>query len=277
MSANSTWSRFPESFYDSRAYESIQSVAGIGSLGVRTIRMSLRPPFKWLRESVDLSATWIKRSIIPQSIAHASYLIAFGVVLFGHVLGAIGVVDREPGTTYLSWSRELSTTITEMIFAGLVGAAITADLGARRVREELDALSVLGVDNVRELVVPRVMAAGLVAPVLAVLSLFWVLVVNLLVAPHQLGFTWGEYSAEVQRSIFAPDLFFALFLKNFFIGIFVGIVACHKGLTCKMGSDGVGRAVNQTVVIAFVGIWGFNAFWNLAYLTAFPAASVLHG
>ena len=61
------------------------------------------------------------------------------------------------------------------------------------------------------------------------------------------------------------------------IGIFVGIIACHKGLTCKMGSDGVGRAVNQTVVIAFVGIWGFNAFWNLAYLTAFPAASVLHG
>src|SRR5947199_4557368 len=116
-----------------------------------------------------------------------------------------------------------------MIFAGLVGAAITADLGARRVREELDALSVLGIDNARSLVVPRVMATGLVAPVLATLSLLWVLVLNLLIAPHQLGFTWGLYFGDVQRTIFAPDLLFAMFLKNFVIGVFVGVVACHKG------------------------------------------------
>lgn len=269
--------RLSEQFLGSRAYESIQSAAGMGSLGVRAIRMGLTPPFSWFRASVDLSATWIKRSIIPQSIAHAVYLTGFGIVLFGHVFGAIGVVDREPGAMYLIWGRELGTSITEMIFAGLVGAAITADLGARRVREELDALSVLGLDNVRSLVVPRVMATGLVAPILATFSLLWVIVVNLLIAPHELGFTWGEYFADVQRTIFAPDLLFTMFLKNFFIGIFVGIVACHKGLTCKLGSEGVGRAVNQTIVIAFVGIWMFNAFWNLAYLTAFPGASIFRG
>jgi phospholipid/cholesterol/gamma-HCH transport system permease protein len=164
-----------------------------------------------------------------------------------------------------------------MIFAGLVGAAITADLGARRVREELDALSVLGVDSVRSLVVPRVMATGLVAPVLATFSLLLVLIVNLLVAPHQLGFPWGVYFAGVTRQIFPPDLLFTVFLKNFLIGIYVGIVACHKGLTCELGSEGVGRAVNQTIVISFVGIWMFNAFFNLAYLTAFPGASIVHG
>jgi phospholipid/cholesterol/gamma-HCH transport system permease protein len=277
LSTTSSRPRIAEEFLASRAYESIQSAAGIATLGVRAIRIGLAPPFSWFRASIDLSATWIKRSIIPQSIAHGTYLIAFGIVLFGHVLGSIGVVDREPGTTYLSWSRELATTITEMLFAGLVGASITADLGARRVREELDALSVLGIDNVRSLVVPRVMAAGLVAPVLAAFSLLWVLGVNLLIAPHQLGFSWGEYFAEVQRAIFAPDLLFTIFLKNLIIGTFVGVVACHKGLTCRMSSDGVGRAVNQTIVVAFVGIWLFNAFFNLAYLTAFPAASVLRG
>jgi phospholipid/cholesterol/gamma-HCH transport system permease protein len=249
----------------------------MGSLGVRAIRIGLTPPFPWFRDSVHLAGIWLKRSIIPQTIAHAVYLTGFGIVLFGHVLGSIGVVDREPGAMYLIWGRELGTSITEMIFAGLVGAAITADLGARRVREELDALSVLGVDSVRSLVVPRVMATGLVAPVLATFSLLLVLGVNLVIAPHQLGFPWGVYFAGVTRQIFPPDLLFTVFLKNFLIGIYVGIVACHKGLTCELGSEGVGRAVNQTIVISFVGIWMFNAFFNLAYLTAFPGASIYHG
>jgi phospholipid/cholesterol/gamma-HCH transport system permease protein len=121
------------------------------------------------------------------------------------------------------------------------------------------------------------MATGFVAPVLAAYSLLLVLIANLLIAPHQLGFTWGVYFGDLQRTIFTPDLLFTVFLKNFLMGIFVGIVACHKGLTCKLGSEGVGRAVNQTIVIAFVGIWMFNAFYNLAYLTAFPSASVFHG
>ncbi len=258
-------------------YESIASAAGIGSLGVRAIRFGLTPPFTWFRDGVELSALWLRRSLLPQSIAHGVYLTGFGIVLFGHVLGSIGVVDREPGAMFLIWGRELGTTITQMIFVGLVGASITADLGARRVREELDAMSVLGIDNVRKLVVPRVMATALVAPLLTAFSLLWVLLLNLLIASHQLGFTWGVYFADVQRTIFAPDLLFTVLIKNLLIGVFVGVVACHKGLTCKLGSEGVGRAVNQTVVVAFVGIWMMNAFFNLAYLTAFPSASVVHG
>jgi phospholipid/cholesterol/gamma-HCH transport system permease protein len=266
-----------ERFEGSSGYDRIESAAGIGSLGVKAISMGLVPPFTWFRESVNLAALWFKRSLVPQSIAHGVYLTGFGIVLFGHVFGAIGVVDREPGAIYLIWGRELGTTVTELIFVGLVGAAITADLGARRVREELDALSVLGVDSVRELVVPRVMACGLVAPALAALSLFWVMLLNLLIAPHELGFTTAVSFDDVRRTIFAPDLLFTMFIKNFIMGIFVGVVACHKGLTCKLGSEGVGRAVNQTVVLCFVGVFMTNAFFNLAYLTAFPGASIAHG
>jgi phospholipid/cholesterol/gamma-HCH transport system permease protein len=265
-----------EEFLGSRAYESIQSAAGIWSLGLRAIRMGLTS-ISWFRDAVDLCTVWLRRSLVPQTVAHAVYLTGFGIVLFGHVFGSIGVVDREPGAMYLIWGRELGTTITQMIFVGLVGAAITADLGARRVREELDALSVLGVDNIRSLVVPRVMACGLVAPILATFSLFLVLLLDLLIAPHQLGFSPGVYFASVERQIFPPDLFFTVLLKNFLIGIFVGVIACHKGMTCKLGSEGVGRAVNQTVVIAFVGVWALNALYNLAYLTAFPGASIVHG
>jgi phospholipid/cholesterol/gamma-HCH transport system permease protein len=249
----------------------------MGSLAVRTLRLAARPPFPWARDAVDEAAGWIRRSLIPLAIAHGVYLTGFGIILFGHVFGAIGVVDREPGAIALFWDREIATWVTGMIFAGLVGSAITADLGARRVREELDALSVLGIDSVRALVVPRVMAAAFVAPVLAALSLLWVILVNLVVGTHELGLPTGVFLADLGRTIFPLDMFFTMFLKNLVIGGLVGVVACHKGLTCSLGPEGVGRAVNQAIVIAFCGIWLFDTCFNLAYLSLFPQASILHG
>src|SRR5947209_5772624 len=94
-------SRLSEDLIGSRAYESVQSAAGIWSLGLRSVRLGLTPPFRWFRDAVDLSAVWLRRSLVPQSIAHAVYLTGFGIVLFGHVLGSIGVSDREPGAMYL--------------------------------------------------------------------------------------------------------------------------------------------------------------------------------
>jgi phospholipid/cholesterol/gamma-HCH transport system permease protein len=68
-----------------------------------------------------------------------------------------------------------------------------------------------------------------------------------------------------------------MLVKNVVLGFFVGVVACHKGLTCKAGAEGVGRAVNQTVVITFFGIWLFNSVFNLGYLTVFPDAAQFRG
>ena len=73
------------------------------------------------------------------------------------------------------------------------------------------------------------------------------------------------------------DIYFTMFLKNAIIGVFVGIVACYKGLSSAPGAEGVGRAVNQTVVITFFWIWLFDVVFNLAYFTVFPEVSVLRG
>ena len=255
----------------------LQTMGEMGALAVQVARLAATPPFPWLREIVTDVAQASRRCAIPLLLSHSVYLIGFGIILFGNILLDLGVADREAGTVYIIWSREIATWITGMIFAGVVGSAVTADLGARKIREELDALSVLGVDKVRALVVPRVISMTVAMPLLAFVSLLLVNVVNYAIAPARFGFSSGVFLDSVANIIHPTDLYLTMFLKNALIGLFVGVVACYKGLNSRPGAEGVGRAVNETVVITFFGIWLFDVVFNLGYFTLFPEVSQFRG
>ncbi|MEA2346364.1 MAG: phospholipid/cholesterol/gamma-HCH transport system permease protein [Thermoleophilaceae bacterium] len=249
----------------------------MGMLAVRVPILAVRRPYNWTSEAVTEGAKAIRRCIIPLFLAHSGYLIAYGIIGTGALLATLGVVERSAGGLYIAWVREVSTWITAMIFAGVVGSAMTADLGSRKVREELDALAVLGVDRIRSLVVPRVVATTIVGPVLAVFGLFMMLAVHYVVGSAALGFPPEVFRDNLVNTILPLDLLVPLVLKNTIIGFFVGLVSCYKGLSSAPGTEGVGRAVNQAVVITFFGIWLFNGLFNLAYLTLIPDATVLRG
>ncbi len=249
----------------------------MGALLFKVLRLACTPPFPWLRDAVEVVSTSYRRCAIPLVLSHGVYLIGFGIILFGGILLNLGVSDREAGVVYIIWSREIATWISAMIFAGVVGSAITADLGARKIRDELDAMAVLGIDQLRSLVVPRVVGMTLAMPVLAFLALLLVNVINFLIAPSYFGFSYGVFFDSVSNIIQPSDLYLTMFLKNALIGLFVGVVSCYKGLSSKAGAEGVGRAVNDTVVITFFGIWLFNVLFNLGYFTVFPDVSALRG
>jgi phospholipid/cholesterol/gamma-HCH transport system permease protein len=257
-------------------YAQLRSAGDMGALAVQTVRVAVTPPFPWIRDAAVQVSTAFRSCLIPLAVSVSVYLLGFGVLMFGIVLTNLGVAEREAGGLYIAFSREVCTWITMMVFAGIVASAITADLGARRIREELDALAVLGVGRVRALVVPRVVATTVAAMALALISLLISQVVNYTAAPPHLGFSRAVFLDNVVHNIVPTDLYAAL-IKHAIIGFFVGIVACHKGLTSKGGAEGVGRAVNQTVVITFFGIWLFNSLFQLAFLTLFPQSSVLRG
>jgi phospholipid/cholesterol/gamma-HCH transport system permease protein len=258
-------------------YERLQSAGEMGALAVNSIKLAVRPPFSWFREAVEQVSTTTQRCLLPLLVSHGVYLISYGVILFGSILANIGVIEREAGAMFIIWVREIATWITGMIFAGVVGSAITADLGARKIREELDALDVLGVRKLDTIVVPRVVACTVAMPLLVVASLMWVTVLNFFIAPISLDFSHGVFMHNLRANILPTDLIFTAVLKSVVLGFFVGVVACHKGLTCKSGAEGVGRAVNQTVVTTFFGIWLFNSLFNLGYLTMFPDTAQLRG
>lgn len=151
-------------------------------------------------------------------------------------------------------AREMSVFCTGMAVAGVMGTAMCADLGARKIREELDALKVLGVDVIRMLVLPRVLA------IVFITLLFNGLAIGLgtlmgLVAASVVGDTSpGAYLALLLNNITVPE-FVGSFAKVGVIGFFIGLVCAQKGLNPGGGAEGVGRAVNQAVVACFAATW----------------------
>lgn len=258
-------------------YERLRRAGDMGALAGRTLRYAVRPPFSWLREAAVELSTYTRRCLVPLALSHTVYLIGFGILLLSQLIVNLGASDRFPGAIYIIWSREISTWITGMIFAGIVGSAVTADLGARKIRDELDALAVLGVEQMRSLVVPRVIAMTIAMPMLAILSFLLVQGVNYIVSPIVLGISHGVLRDNVAQNVLVSDMFFTLLLKNAILGFLIGVVACYKGLSSPGGAEGVGRAVNQTVVICFFAAWLFNSLFNLAYLTMFPDVASLRG
>ncbi len=147
--------------------------------------------------------------------------------------------------------REIGPLITSIVLAGVAGTAITADLGARKVREELDALQVLGVDPVKNLVVPRFLALMVVTGLFDIYALLFGIfggILAELVNGQPLGPFWDTLFANASTT----DLWGSV-LKTTIFGAIIAIVCCYKGMTASGGAEGVGRAVNEAVVIAFLG------------------------
>lgn len=266
--------------------ERIRAVPGYGALkttletfvlGLRVLRLAARPPFSWFGDAVREADRYLRRCLIPLAISQAIWYYGFGVIIFAKVAVTLGIADRFPGGTYTGYVREVSTWITLMIFAGIAGSAVAADLGSRKIREELDALAVLGVDRLRTLIVPRVVAMIFCAVVLGYIGLLIPMgVVQLLASPDAVGLTPEVFRASWYLDIHAMDLV-SMAVKHTVMGFFLALVACQRGLATKGGAEGVGRTVTQTVVVSFFGIWLINSIYNLGYITLFPDLSLLRG
>jgi phospholipid/cholesterol/gamma-HCH transport system permease protein len=254
-------------------YSSIESAGGMAALGLRAFRLALTPPFKWWKPAIVESSKIMRRCLVPLAISLAVFVIGFGFFVLGAITKVLGATDREGGAFIIGFLRECCVWTTGMVFAGVAGSAMTADLGARKVREELDALNVLGVDSIRALVVPKVMASMMTAPILGMLGVFFVEAVNFLLAPSQFGLSHGVLFSSSKGSLVSLDIFGSL-IRYVLIGIVVAVVSCYKGLNAGGGTQGVGKAVNQTIVIAFFFVWMLDALFNLAYLSLFPQSQV---
>jgi phospholipid/cholesterol/gamma-HCH transport system permease protein len=195
--------------------------------------------------------------------------------LWGSILKCtlFGALDRLGGFFVLASIREFAPWVDAMIVAGVAGTAITADLGARKIREELDALQVLGVDPVKNLVVPRFLALMLITGLLDIYALIFGIfggVLAELVYHQDLAGFWATFFTNAS----VTDLWGSI-VKTTLFGAIIAIVCCYKGMTASGGAAGVGRAVNEAVVIAFSGIWAFNYVFTQTLLATHPEILVI--
>jgi phospholipid/cholesterol/gamma-HCH transport system permease protein len=256
----------------------LETAGGLGSLLVRTVRVAFAPPHSWFPDLVVEISTSIRRSLLPLMVSGGFFAIGIAVVYFGGIVERLGTLERGGGALLLGYTREAALWISMMVVAGAVGSAITADLGARRIRDELDALSVLGVDQTRLLIVPRVIGLTIAMPILGVLGLLTCILVSYvaLTTVFADSITRAAFRESYWAFAYSADFLHYVFVLTV-SGAFVGLVACYKGITAKGGTEGVGRAVNECVVISFFGVWLIHTLVTFVFFSLFPQVLVLRG
>ncbi|HWF54541.1 MAG TPA: ABC transporter permease [Solirubrobacteraceae bacterium] len=238
-----------------------------------TLRALFTPPFSWGGEFIDQAWLLLKRAWFP--VAVSAFVFGYGApglqgTAFGETFGDINRVASILGAATI---REQAVWVTGMVVAGVIGTAICADLGARKVRDELNAMAVMGIDAMRRMVAPRVLAITLLMPALGVLVIF-VEYYGIQLAYVAYGGQSGAFKTAAAYSYSAIDIF-SFLIKTVVVGFIVGIVCCFKGMNVSGGSRGVGRAVNQAVVLSFALVWILNFAFNSTYLSLFPQSVAL--
>ncbi|MEV4418400.1 ABC transporter permease [Patulibacter sp. NPDC049589] len=253
----------------------LEDIAGMLLLTGQAIRTAVTPPFSWRGEFVDQTWLIIRRCTIPLIVSVLFFGFGAPGLQGGNITYILGTVDRLGAFFVMATIREFAPWINGMVVAGVGGTAVCADLGARKVRQELDALMVLGLDPVRTIVVPRFLALGLVTAMMNLIAIVFGLAGGWLAAVPIFGDTSAGFFATFTSNFTMPDLVGSV-IKTSLFGFIIAVVCCYRGMNVKGGAEGVGRAVNQAVVVSFVGIWAFNYLFTATMLAAFPETGNLH-
>lgn len=237
------------------------------ALALAVLRAIFRRPFQ-VREFIEQFWFIASVTILPAALVS----IPFGAVValqVGSLASQISAQSFTGAASVLVNIQQASPLIVALLISGAAGSAICADLGSRKIREELDAMEVMGVSPIQRLVVPRVLATVCVAVLLnGMVSVVGTLGGYFFNVVLQDG-TPGAYLASFSALAQLPDLYISE-IKALIFGFIAGIVASYRGLNPRGGPKGVGDAVNQSVVITFLLLFFVNMVLTAIYLQLVP-------
>jgi phospholipid/cholesterol/gamma-HCH transport system permease protein len=170
--------------------------------------------------------------------------------------------------TALAILRELGPVLTAILVGGKVASGITAELGSMKVTEQIDALRTLGVNYIKRLVVPRVLAALVVFPMMTVLADAIGILGGMAIMFLERGADPYTYW-NVTTYWVVPKDFLTGVGKSLFFGVIVTLIGCHNGLSTEGGTEGLGRATTATVVHVTMGVIVSDFFITKLFLTLF--------
>lgn len=220
-------------------------------------------------------AEFIRQCAFMANVAAAPTLlvaIPIGVIVsiqVGSVAQQVGATSFIGAANGLGIIQQGAPLVTVLMIAGAVGSAICADLGSRTIREEIDAMKVMGVDPLRRLVAPRLGAAMVVSVLLCGFVVFVGFLTGYVFNIFVQGGTPGSYISTFASFAISLDLLVAL-LKSLLFGLLAAIIACDTGLNTRGGPGGVANSVNTAVVMSAVMLFGVNVIFTQVYNTLFP-------
>jgi phospholipid/cholesterol/gamma-HCH transport system permease protein len=245
----------------------IRGPGEIAAMVVEVVKVIFTRPFQ-VREFIEQA--WFITSVTLMPTILVS--IPFGAVIslqVGNLTGQLGAQSFAGATAVLAVVREAAPIAAALIIAGAAGSAICSDLGARKIREEIDAMEVLGVNPLERLVAPRVLATMFVALLIIGVVIgagigggyFFTVIVQ--------GGSAGAFLSSFTALASLTDLYIAIIKAGVF-GAMAAIVGAYKGLNAGGGPSGVGRAVNESVIVAFMLLFFINAIITAIYFQVVP-------
>ena len=237
--------------------KTITSITAVGQMGVFAWHM-----LRWLIPGLLQWRTWSRAMPLFYEVGNRTLpVIMITGTFVGLVLAiqsydqlrAAGFEERMGVLVTVTLVQELGPVLAGLMVAGRVGGALTAELGTMRVTEQISALTVMGVDPIRQLVVPRFLACLLLTPLLTFFcdmcgSLAgWFIAVVLKQLPST------SYWYYISDAIVTWDVMVG-FVKSVVFGGSIALIACYKGFHCRTGAEGVGRACTESFVISFIVI-----------------------
>jgi phospholipid/cholesterol/gamma-HCH transport system permease protein len=222
-----------------------------------------------IRGKVNLKLTFeqmVKIGVesLPLALVTSGFVgMVFAIQIAGEFV-RFGAGKYVGGVMSIGIARELGPSITGIVVAARVAAAITAEIGTMQVKEQIDALKALGVSPIRHLVIPRFISAALMIPLLTILADVVAFTGGYCVAVYGGSINAVDYMENAQRLMSLWDIFGGV-IKTIFFGMIIAVIASYKGLKTRGGARGVGEATTSSVVATLITLFIVNYFLSVLF------------
>lgn len=228
---------------------------GSVDLLIRTIRSIFTPPFHFSLFVDQCFSLGIRScSLVFITALSTGFVMS---LQFGYGLERFGGKLYVPKIVGMSIMRELGPVLTCLMLAGRVGSGIAAEVGSMNVTQQIDAIRALGTDPIKRIVIPRVLAMLIMAPLLTVFADLVGICGGLIISLTELNINANFYFYEGLASLRLTDFTLGV-TKTFLFGLLISVTGCYYGLNTSGGTQGVGRATNHAVVTSSVLIVIFD-------------------
>ncbi len=245
----------------------------VGHLGVMsqmtagTVRAAFKRPFEWKAFLQQLESLGVASlGIVVVTSVFIGMVMA---VQFAFGLRKFGGMEYTGRVIAMSFARELAPTLTAVIVGGRIGAGMAAEVGSMNVTEQIDAVRALGADPLKKLVLPRLLAAIIVMPVLASFALVLGFSGAMLITDLQFNIPSSFFLRSALGTVTMMDFMSGMFKTPFF-GAIIALVGCHFGMTTTGGTAGVGNSTTRTVVVISITILIADFFLTKLAIALWP-------
>ena len=236
---------------DSALTRGIMWYGGLGLLAARVLRNLALPPAYFRLVILEIETIGVRS--LPVAVIAAVFTGMVFALQSAVNMARFGAENYVGPVAALAILRELGPVLTAVLVGGKVASGITAELGSMKVTEQIDALRVLGVNYVKRLIVPRLLAAVVVFPLLTVLAdVVGVLGGMLIMVVERGADPWAYWNTTTYWVV--PRDFLTGIIKSAFFGVVVTLIGCYNGLSTEGGTEGLGRATTATVVHVTMGV-----------------------